>query len=119
MPTHKKRRYRLRKGARSAQEDLLERLERIQRRLKAAYDQSYDALTVERAIELIEADLVHIEKWLQVDFEEITRFDYHREIEDEDDDRVAALEKQLHDLNKTVQALTDGRVVPFRERDAG
>jgi Mg2+ and Co2+ transporter CorA len=35
------------------------------------------------------------------------------------DERIARLEKQLHDLNKTVQALTDGRVVPFRERDAG
>jgi hypothetical protein len=119
MPTHKKRRYRLRKGARSAQEDLLERLERIQRRLKAAYDQSYDALTVERAIELIQADLAHIEKWLQVDFEEITRFDYHRETEDDDDDRVAALERQLHAMEQQLQQLQQVFGKAIGKRDAG
>lgn len=117
MPTHKKRRYRLRKGARSAQEDLLERLERIQRRLKVAYDQSYDALTVERAIELIQADLAHVEKWLAVDFEEITRYDYHQEVEEED--RVAALEQQLHTLEQQLQQLQQVFGKAIGKRDAG
>jgi hypothetical protein len=110
-----KRRYRLRRGARSGQEDMLMRLERIQGRLKKANAHSFDALTVERAIELVQADLIAIEKWLQVDFEDITRIDYRHETEDveeetETDQRIAALEAR-------VKALEEGRIVSInRER---